>query len=180
MSRLKPLQILAGALALALVLPMAGVSQDTGSADFTRYVAVGDSLTAGFMSGGLFQTAQQNSYPILIWRQATGQTSGFEQPLVSDPGIPAALELRGLAPLTIAPRAGRGNPLNLNLQRPYNNLAVPGADVHDAVATVTDNGVDGRAGTADDRTLTFYGIPTSQAAIFPMTEVQCNADQFSR
>lgn len=140
MSRLKPLRILAGTLALALVLPLAGFAQGTGNANFTRYVAVGDSLTAGFMSGGLFQTAQQNSYPILIWRQATGQTTGFEQPLVSDPGIPAALELRSLAPLTIAPRAGRGNPLNLNLQRPYNNLAVPGADVHDVVATVTDNG----------------------------------------
>lgn len=144
MSRPKPLQkslrVLAGALALALVLPLAGFAQDTGSANFTRYVAVGDSLTAGFMSGGLFQTAQQNSYPILIWRQATGQASGFQQPLVSDPGIPAALELRSLAPLTLAPRAGRGNPLNLTLQRPYNNLGVPGADVHDLVATVTDNG----------------------------------------
>ena len=43
-----------------------------------------------------------------------------------------------------------------------------------------DNGVDGRAGTADDRTLTFYGIPTSQAANFPITEVQTNADQYSR
>ena len=140
MLRLKSLQIFAGALALALVLPLAGLAQDTGDANFTRYVAVGDSLTAGFMSGGLFRTAQQNSYPVLIWRQATGQTGGFQQPLVSDPGIPAALELRSLAPLTIAPRAGRGNPLNLNLQGLYNNVAVPGADVHDLVATVTDNG----------------------------------------
>jgi lysophospholipase L1-like esterase len=59
---------------------------------------------------------------------------------VSAPGIPAALELRSLAPLIIAPKPGSGAPLNLNLPRPYNNLAVPGADVHDAVATVTDNG----------------------------------------
>lgn len=143
MSRCKSLPILACAMALALVLPLAGFAQgtgSTGSADFTRYVAVGDSLTAGFMSSGLFQTAQQGSYPFLIWRQATGQTSGFEQPLVSDPGIPAALELRSLAPVTVAPRAGRGNPLNLNLQRPYNNLGVPGANVHNLIATVTDNG----------------------------------------
>lgn len=133
------LKILAS-LALALLLPVAAVAVDTGSADFTRYVAIGDSLTAGFMSGGLFQGAQQNSYPALLYRQATGNTSGFEQPLVGGAGIPAALELRSLAPLVIAPRSGSGTPLNLNLQRPYNNLAVPGADVHDAVATVTDNG----------------------------------------
>ena len=134
------LKTFAGALAFALLLPIAAFSADTGSADFTRYVAVGDSLTAGFMSGSLFQTAQQNSYPALIYRQATGQSTGFEQPLVGGSGIPAALELRSLAPLVIAPRSGGGTPLNLNLQRPYNNLAVPGADVHDAVATVTDNG----------------------------------------
>lgn len=134
------LKTLAGSLALALIVPAAASAVDTGSADFTRYVAVGDSLTAGFMSGSLNQPSQQNSYPVLIYRQATGLTTGFEQPLVSAPGIPAALELRSLAPLVIAPKAGSGAPLNLNLQRPYNNLAVPGADVHDAVATVTDNG----------------------------------------
>jgi hypothetical protein len=43
-----------------------------------------------------------------------------------------------------------------------------------------DNGVDGRAGTADDRTLTFYGMPNSQAANFPITETQMNVDQYSR
>ena len=133
-------KILAGVLALALLLPVAAVAQDTGSASFTRYEAIGDSLTAGFMSGGLVQTAQNLSYPFLIFRQATGQTSGFEQPRVSEPGIPALLELKSLSPLVIGPKAGQGAPLNLSLQRPYNNLGVPGADVHDVVATVTDNG----------------------------------------
>jgi lysophospholipase L1-like esterase len=136
-------KIFAGVLALALLVPVAAIAQDrpdTGSADFSRYVAIGDSLTAAFMSGGLGRTAQLNSYPILIYRQAVNANIGFEQPLVSDPGIPAVLELKSLAPLTIGPRAGSGQPQNLNLQRPYNNLAVPGADVHDVVATVTDNG----------------------------------------
>jgi len=138
MSRLR---ILAGALALALLLPLAAFAVDTGSADFTRYVAVGDSITAGFMSGSLYQAAQSRSYPALIYRQATGKTTGFEQPLVSSPGIPAQLELKSLAPqLVIGPKAGSGAPLNLNLARPYDNLAVPGARVHDTVATVTDNG----------------------------------------
>jgi lysophospholipase L1-like esterase len=134
------LKTLAGVLALALILPLAAFAQGTGTANFSRYVAIGDSLTAAFMSGGLGRTAQLNSYPILIFRQATGQTAGFEQPYVSDPGIPAVLELKSLSPLTIGPKPGSGQPLNLNLQRPYNNLAVTGADVHDVVATVTDNG----------------------------------------
>lgn len=137
---------LAGVLALALFLPLAALpagaqNADTGDADFSRYVAIGDSLTAGFMSSGLTRSAQLNSYPILIFRQATGSSgNGFEQPYVSDPGIPATLELKSLVPLVIGPRGGAGQPLNLTLNRPYNNLAVPGADVHDVVATVTDNG----------------------------------------
>jgi lysophospholipase L1-like esterase len=137
MSRLR---ILTAALALALLLPLAAFAVDTGSADFTRYVAIGDSLTAGFMSGGLSQVAQRNSYPYLIYRQATGNTTGFEQPLVSAPGIPAQLELRSLSPLVVASKPGLGSPTNLNLARPYDNLAVPGTRVHDVVATVTDNG----------------------------------------
>jgi lysophospholipase L1-like esterase len=104
--------------------------------DASRYVAIGDSLTAGFNSGGLVQDVQRNSYPALIFRQATGASAGFEQPLVTRPGLPALLELRSLSPLIIAPRAGSGQPANLNLQRPYNNLAVPGARIHDLVATV--------------------------------------------
>ncbi len=137
MSRLR---ILAGALALALLLPLSAFAVDTGSADFTRYVAVGDSITAGFMSAGLFQEAQRNSYPALLERQATGSNAGFQQPLVSSPGIPAAYELKSLSPLVIGPKAGLGTPLNLFLPTFYNNLGVPGARVHDTVATVTDNG----------------------------------------
>ena len=131
------LKTLAGALALALLVPAAVLAQ-TGSADFTRYVAIGDSLTAGFMSGSLFVGAQQNSYPILIYRQATGRTTGFEQPTVSEPGLPnGSLELRSLSPLVIAPRPGQGSPTNLNLNRPYNNLAVPGARLRDILVTTT-------------------------------------------
>lgn len=132
------LKTLAGALALALLVPAAVLAQSTGSADFTRYVAIGDSLTAGFMSGSLYVGAQQNSYPFLIYRQATGRTTGFEQPTVSEPGLPnGSLELRSLSPLLIAPRPGQGSPTNLTLNRPYNNLAVPGTRLRDILVTTT-------------------------------------------
>ncbi|MGH9361765.1 MAG: SGNH/GDSL hydrolase family protein [Thermoanaerobaculia bacterium] len=130
--------ILQTALSILLLLAGAGAAAaqpNTGSADFSRYVAIGDSLTAGFMSGGLVRDVQLNSYPALIWRQALGTATGFEQPLVSQPGIPPLLALRGLFPTVITPRSGTpGNPLNVP---PYNNLGVPGARVHDVVATVT-------------------------------------------
>jgi lysophospholipase L1-like esterase len=133
------LKILASVLALALILPAAAFAQvDTGSANFARYVALGDSLTAGFMSGGLVETAQQFSYPFLIHRQATGNSSGFQQPLISEPGIPAVLVLQSLSPVLVVPKSSQigtlRNPLGT---RPYDNLGIPGARVHDLVATVS-------------------------------------------
>jgi lysophospholipase L1-like esterase len=126
-------QLKAGALALALLM-MGGAAfaqVNTGAANFTTYVAMGDSLTAGFSNGSIVETFQRNSYPALIYRQATGKTTGFEQPLVSAPGLPGALRLTGLFPTMISPTPGTGQPLNLNLPKPYNNLAVPGASLHD-------------------------------------------------
>ena len=127
------LKTLAGILTLAslLVAGAASAAVNTGSANFSKYVALGDSLTAGFSSGSINRTYQVNSYPALIYRQATGMTTGFEQPLVSEPGLPGILRLVSLRPLSIAPTPGTGQPTNLNLPRPYDNLAVPGAKLHD-------------------------------------------------
>jgi lysophospholipase L1-like esterase len=146
------LKILTGALALALLLAGSAFAVDTGSANFTTYVALGDSLTAGYVSSALTRTYQVNSYPALIYRQATGQTTGFEQPLISDPGIsglavcnganpPAPCGILRLAALgvspTIVPTPGRGVPVNLNLPRPYNNMAVPGQTLHQLLTQTT-------------------------------------------
>jgi lysophospholipase L1-like esterase len=128
------LKTLAGTLTLAslLVAGAASAAVNTGSANFSKYVAFGDSLTAGFSSGSINRTYQVNSYPALIYRQATGMTTGFEQPLVSEPGLPGILFLQRLVPsVVIAPTPGSGQPLNLNLPRPYDNMAIPGARLHD-------------------------------------------------
>lgn len=127
------LKTFACALALALLVAGAAFGQvSTGAANFQTYVAMGDSLTAGFSSGSLVKTYQVNSYPALIFRQANGgSATGFEQPLVSAPGIPGILRLTGLFPTVITATPGLGQPLNLNLPRPYNNIAVPGATLHD-------------------------------------------------
>jgi lysophospholipase L1-like esterase len=141
------LKLFASLLALALLVPAGAFAQsvDTGDADFTRYVAFGDSLTAGFSSGGLVETFQRRSYPALIWRQATNGAAGFEQPLVSQPGVSSIsgfglLRLVSLVPVTLAPTPGNGQPLNFGLGRPYNNIAVPGADVADLI-TPTQGGI---------------------------------------
>ncbi|MFI5183704.1 MAG: SGNH/GDSL hydrolase family protein [Vicinamibacteria bacterium] len=115
--------------ALALTSPSAGAQT------FDVYVALGDSLTAGMVSGSLVETHQKNSFPALIAGVAGVQS--FQQPTVSEPGIPAELTLVSLTPGPIvAPKSPTpGSPTNLTLPRPYNNLGVPGADSLDILAT---------------------------------------------
>jgi len=123
---------------LAAGLLVAGPVQ--AQISLTTYVSIGDSLAAGYESGSLVRTHQVNSVPSLLARQAG--VSGFQLPLISEPGIPTELTLISLPPsLVITPKATTsGTPENLSLNRPYNNLAVPGATLGDALTKVTDGG----------------------------------------
>lgn len=54
-----------------------------GNADFTKFVSIGNSLTAGFQAGALFNEGQQNSLPLILSKQfslAQGTTLAFNQP----------------------------------------------------------------------------------------------------
>jgi lysophospholipase L1-like esterase len=139
MNRLARVSAAAAALAGLLSLP-AAFAQGQSGVSFANYVSVGDSLAAGFTSGSLVDTHQANSVPALLARQAAAQ--GFEQPTVTEPGLPPELTLVRLVPTpVIQPKAtAGGQPSNLNLARPYNNLAVPGATAVDALNTVSDDG----------------------------------------
>lgn len=61
-------------------------SVDHGQADFTTYVALGNSLTAGYQSGALFRSGQLNSYPAILAKQMekAGRKGPFNQPLMND------------------------------------------------------------------------------------------------
>ncbi len=100
---------------------------NTGSADFTRFVSIGNSLTAGYQSGSLYESSQVYSYGKIIADQVG---VSYEQPIVSEPGIPGKLELHDLSPTIIA-NPGLGSPKNLEYAAPYNNLGVPGAIIFD-------------------------------------------------
>ncbi len=59
-----------------------GPKANGGEADFSKYVAVGNSLTAGFADNGLYLEGQQNSYPSLLAGQFKQVGGGdFVQPL---------------------------------------------------------------------------------------------------
>ncbi len=97
-------------------------------------------MTAGFAAGCLHQDLQLGGYARWLARQARGTEGRFEQPLMTDPGIPAAIQVGAAPEHTLAPRPGLGSPVNLTLPRPYDNLSVPGAGVGDVLRTLTDGG----------------------------------------
>jgi lysophospholipase L1-like esterase len=126
------------ALIVLTLAALLGAVPATAQVDFTRYVAVGDSLTAGYVSGGLVQYYQDRSYPALLAQQAGAPV--FEMPTVSEPGLAPLLELLALVPAPVIQRkpGAPGLPTNVEYPAPYNNLGVPGANVYDLVMTTGD------------------------------------------
>ena len=77
--------LLAGLIGLSACKPELHTPKPTsGSADFSRYIAIGNSLTAGYADGGLYLSGQLNSYPSIIAQQMQSAGGGtFTQPLFS-------------------------------------------------------------------------------------------------
>lgn len=135
--RLCALTLLAAPLALGgcaaddeVTLPGTGtpVSAEV-DALFARYVALGNSITAGFQSGGINDSTQRRAYPVLVARQA-GAESRFLIPSLSNPGCPppfaAPLSTTRISTIPCALRAAPA-------PRTINNLAVPGARIASAL-----------------------------------------------
>ncbi|WP_036157211.1 SGNH/GDSL hydrolase family protein [Maribacter forsetii] len=113
-----------------------------GSADFSNYVSLGNSLTAGFTDGALFQASQTLSLPNLLSQKFSLVGGGnFTQPMTSDNfgGLAVAgtriqdprLVFGGAGPVslesiigdvTVSTDIALNNPTG-----PFNNLGVPGA-----------------------------------------------------
>ncbi|UGS21465.1 G-D-S-L family lipolytic protein [Flavobacterium cyclinae] len=113
----------------------------SGDADFTTYVAVGNSLTAGYMDGTVSRGSQTNSFPNLLAQQFALVGGGeFTQPSYADDVNNLGGLLLGGFPIAstrLVIDASEGRPENIagsstievsNLQATaYNNMGVPGA-----------------------------------------------------
>lgn len=120
----------------------------SGTANFSKYVAVGNSLTAGYGSGALYITGQEDSYPNLMAQQFAFAGGGdFAQPLMND--NMGGLLLNGnqiTENRLILSVDSNGNPGPVRLQGtpttevtnklsgPFNNMGVPGAKSFHLVA----------------------------------------------
>jgi hypothetical protein len=79
------LYIIAGLLLVSACKPDIKTPKPTaGNANFSRFIAVGNSLTAGYSNGGLYLQGQLNSYPSIMAKQMQSVGGGaFNQPLFS-------------------------------------------------------------------------------------------------
>lgn len=134
--------------------------------DFTRYVALGDSLTAGIASASYMDYYQQRAYPQLLATQANG--SFLQGPFVAPPGLTPILVVNSLIPPSLGPTdmLPPADPFdylyNLTLEEPYQNLGISGADTTDLL-TKTGNALNLAAGNFDnapyDMTLRIPQVP---------------------
>ena len=126
-------------LIVASVLALLGAVPAGAQLDMSNYVALGDSVTAGLVSGGLVDCYQNLSYPAILAHQAGSPV--FEMPLISAPGIPSVLQLVSLANGTVIEPVGDFTdsiPYNATYPLPYNNLGIPTATLYDMLFQVGD------------------------------------------
>lgn len=123
------------ACALSATLVFGGPkAQSKQAADFSRFVVMGDSLSAGVENFSLLDSQQPNGYASLIAEEAHAL---LPLPLVPYPGAPNVLQLTSFGPPpVIQPAPGtllfpRDNPL----QQAY-NISVPGITLADSLTMV--------------------------------------------
>lgn len=106
----------------------------SGGAMFARYVSLGNSITAGYQSGGINDSTQLQSYAVLLAAQMGHRVGAtYNVPLLNAPGCPPPL-----TNLLTGARVGGGTSTTCLVRSteipPFlNNVAVPGAEVVDAI-----------------------------------------------
>ncbi|MCU4175366.1 hypothetical protein [Carboxylicivirga sp. N1Y90] len=118
----------------------------SGSADFSSFVAIGDSYTAGYTDGALGQRGQMESFAYILAKQLESVGSkGFNQPMVKSRGsvgstvIDESGSLNGYYELStasgsLAPVPTMGDMAILaervyDASNPFHNVGIPGAKV---------------------------------------------------
>ncbi|MFV8347644.1 G-D-S-L family lipolytic protein [Flavobacterium sp. ZB4P13] len=113
-----------------------GLPLTAGSADFAKYVALGDSFAAGYSDGALFVKGQEGAYPNVLAQQFALVGGGaFTTPLMADNiggflfmGNVAAsprLYFNGSGPVPVSGRPT--TEITTRLTGTFNNMGIPGA-----------------------------------------------------
>jgi hypothetical protein len=146
--------------------PAAALAPATPQELFARYVALGTSNSQGVVSAGINAAGQRASWPAQL---AARVGTPFTQPLFADPGCsppllpPLAADLALIAAFGAFGAGGdlvsgimsTCAPLQAGIVPPANNVAISGADVHDALTRTPESAMlfNTRIGTLYSRVL---------------------------
>lgn len=141
-----------------------------GTADFTKYVALGNSLTAGFSDNALFMEGQKGSYPNLLAQKFALVGGGeFKIPYTNDNlgGLliggtqiqGTRLYFNGSGPVNV-PGTPTTEVTNV-LTGPFNNMGVPGAKSFHLVANGYGNAAGVLTGQANPYFVRFASSPST-------------------
>lgn len=144
---------------------------------FSRYVAVGDGMSAGFQDGALRETGQQASW-VAVLAHAAGAPIGL--PLLGDPGLPTPNPVTGLGLLVQRPGTCAYGAFDLATGRSEGridpavvatNLAIPYHRVGDAIERrwTIDTGDPDDADSFEDFVL---GIPAVSGGLPPRSQLE--------
>lgn len=119
------------------------ITVTNGEANFSKYIALGNSLTSGFRDGTLYSDGQKESYPAMLAEQMAKAGGGvFKQPMMPNNvgGFAELFQASGGTSfygkftlkvvdgaLTPVPSAPGGSLDNVAAGGPYSNMGVPGA-----------------------------------------------------
>ncbi len=147
------------------------VPVSAGTADFSKYVSLGNSLTAGYSDGALFKRGQEGSYTNLLAQQFAQVGGGeFKIPFCGDDnlgglllgGTPiqgTRLFFNGTAPVNVP-----GTPvteITNQLTGPFNNMGVPGAKSYHLAAPGYGNVAGVALGQANPYFVRFASSPST-------------------
>jgi hypothetical protein len=142
-----------------------------GTANFSKYVSLGNSLCAGYSDGALFKKGQEGSYPSILAQQFAKVGGGeFKIPFCGDDNLgglllggypiqPTRLYFNGVAPVNVA-----GMPkteISSVLTGSFNNMGVPGAKSYHLLAPGYGNVAGVATGTANPYFVRFASSPSA-------------------
>lgn len=148
------------------------ITYTSGSANFSNYVAVGNSLTAGYSDSALFIDGQTASYPNMLAENfALAGGGAFSIPFMADNlggvtlgGVPILGNRLVFDFFTGAPTPVEGQgatEVTNTLSGPFNNMGVPGAKSYHLLAPGYGNVAGVQAGLANPYFARFASSPTA-------------------
>jgi hypothetical protein len=167
---------IAGMALLASCEPkMDSFTPTAGSADFSRYVALGNSLTSGYSNSALYKSGQSYAYPNLIAQQMKLAGGGeFVTPIVdNEDGLLAGKLMLGISTnclgvASLGPVSAGGTPTGFPaalapVGYAVNNFGVPGAKSYHLLAPGYGNpaGLAAEPPTANPYFVRFASSPTT-------------------